>query len=333
MNRIIVRVNGMISANSERHINKVIKQEFNIKRVKSYRKKGETVIISDADIHPLKVKKVILDAGYKVDTVAVTNYQEEGFFENIFQEHIKPMRLCSKVRFITPTEIKALLSGKTVNLYGYEVLSPPFALDFENWTKDKAEEYKSWFIGNMHERAEYVMKMCRSRSSRQIQLTSPDNLLTVWRWFRRIARTEQIPRKEIEAQRARFGYLGESFVSKKRMTVLTESIIRDIAMLLSVILTENYNNLYWEIVQKPKSDVWYNHPVLKGFINDSLNYPKPFAASFEPVHMVKVQATKYINGRSSDSDLFDLYNLWIKWIPEAMDTQNTSDSTKFTCEQ
>lgn len=333
MLKITVKVCGMTSRKSERHINRVIKQRFKVNRVSSSCEKGEIVIITDAQILPQEIKSVIISAGYQVDTVAIGNYKEGRLGERLFDKYIKPRRLSSKIVFRTPTKCKSKLSGKTVNLYGYEVLVPPFKLDFDNWTKEQAEEYRDWFIENMHERAEYVMEMCRasslfSRFSRRLPLSSPDNLLIVWKWFRRVARTESVSEEEIEAQRAQFDYLGESFISKTQRTVLTECIISDIGMLMSVILTENYSDLYWDIIRSPKNHVYLNRPVIKGFIDNNPRYPKPFEAVFEPVHMVGVQAAGYINHISSDRDLLNVYRLWIKWIPETCADKDISARTE-----
>lgn len=217
--------------------------------------------------------------------------------------------------------------NKIVNLYGYSVLEPPFSLNYYDWTKEQAKEYKDWFIKNMYERAEYVMEVsCTSSLLNDTihctDISSPNNLITVWKWFRKVVRYEPRPQQEIEAWRTRFGDIGVSTISKVQLTVLSEFIVRDIGMLMSVILTENYSHLYWDIIKRPKNHIYINRPVIKGFIDDNPKYPKPFAASFEPVHMVGVQASKILRGKSTDTDLFDIYKLWVSWIPKTPDMHN-----------
>lgn len=204
-----------------------------------------------------------------------------------------------------------------VNLYRYDVLVPPFQLDYDNWVLSQAYEYKDWFVENMHERAEYVIKKSgvAKKQSANEWVASPEILIKVWKWFRSIVKYEPVPSKELEEQRSQFARFGENFITKKRLTVLSKLIIQDIAMLLSVMLTNNYSCLYWDVVRKPKNHIWINRPVIKGFIDANPDYPKPFDASFQPVHMVKVQAAKIPDSESSDTDLFDLYNYWINLVP------------------
>ena len=98
-------------------------------------------------------------------------------------------------------------------------------------------------------------------------------------------------KEEIEAQRAMFSKFGENIIAKTRLTLKTEYIVRDIAMLMSLVFTENYSQLYWDIAVKPKRYVFFHHPVLRGFLDTNPSYPKPFSPDFEPVHMVGVQAS------------------------------------------
>ncbi len=64
MVKTIVKVDGMMCSMCEAHINDAIRRSFNVKKVKSNRKKKETVIESEAPLDPEKVKEAIEKTGY-----------------------------------------------------------------------------------------------------------------------------------------------------------------------------------------------------------------------------------------------------------------------------
>ncbi len=199
-------------------------------------------------------------------------------------------------------------------LADYEILVPPYKLEFYNWTKKNAEDYLKWFIAHIQERAAYVLQKSTG-ALLPVGKIPPEFLIDVWTWFLQSAEIEKVPPKEVNKQREQFGYLGESFINKTRLSVRTEYIIRDIAMLISAVFTTNYPILYWDFDGTPKRYIFINQPVLKGFLNT--RYGKPFADVFQPVHMVSVQASKFLGGRAQDDDLFHLYQIWEQDIPPA----------------
>ena len=40
----------------------------------------------------------------------------------------------------------------------YEVLPPPYPLDFDHWTADTAQDYLQWYTAHVPERAAYVYR-------------------------------------------------------------------------------------------------------------------------------------------------------------------------------
>ncbi len=201
---------------------------------------------------------------------------------------------------------------KTSKISDYEILLPPYKLDYDSWTCDEAQAYLDWFVSQCRDRAAYVFCRAVPRSGATLKL-SPDVLEQVWTWFLRTAEIEAVPQQEQDIQRVKFGHFGESFISKVRLSIRTEYIIRDIAMLMSLVFTANHRCLYWGFDAKPKRYIFYNHPVLKGFLDT--RYAKPFAPVFEPVHMVGVQAAKYLDGTGRNDDLINLYQHWEQHIP------------------
>lgn len=177
-------------------------------------------------------------------------------------------------------------------------------MEFDEWTREKAQDYLNWFVAHIPERADYVLQKSMGMALPEGAI-NPESLIDVWAWFLQNARTERVPQKEIEAQRKQFSHLGSSFVNERRWTVKTEFMIRDISMLMSAVFTTNYPILYWDFDCKPKRYIFINQLVLKGFLN--FRYGKPFADVFQPVHMVTVQASDFFRGSASPEDLFCLF--------------------------
>ena len=64
MVRTVVKVDGMMCSMCEAHINDAIRRSFDVKKVKSNRKKKETVIESAEPLDPQKVREAIEQTGY-----------------------------------------------------------------------------------------------------------------------------------------------------------------------------------------------------------------------------------------------------------------------------
>ena len=201
-------------------------------------------------------------------------------------------------------------------LHGFEILVPPYVLDYDHWTVRQAEEYLQWYVSHIPERAAYVYQLAGGKGQMEEPI-DPECLLVVWRWFLKIAEIEPVPKAIVDAQREKFAKLGESFLTKEQFSVRTEYILRAIAMLISAVFTTNYPALYWDVIRKPKRDVNYLQPVLCGFVNTQ--FGKPFHDTFPPDHMVGVQAAKCLDRtekRATERDLLIVYRYWEQCVPD-----------------
>ena len=64
MVRTTVKISGMACGMCEAHINDAIRAAFPVKKVRSSRAKGETVILSEAPVDREKLRRTIQAAGY-----------------------------------------------------------------------------------------------------------------------------------------------------------------------------------------------------------------------------------------------------------------------------
>ena len=64
MIKTTVQVTGMVCGMCEAHINDAVCSAFQVRKVRSSRKKGETVILSEIPIDRDRLRQVIASAGY-----------------------------------------------------------------------------------------------------------------------------------------------------------------------------------------------------------------------------------------------------------------------------
>ena len=69
MFKTVLKIDGMVCSMCESHINDVIRRNFDVKKVKSNRKKKETIIESDQILDPARIKEVIEQTGYTLVSI------------------------------------------------------------------------------------------------------------------------------------------------------------------------------------------------------------------------------------------------------------------------
>jgi len=80
MIKITLKIDGMICGMCEAHVNDSVRQNFNVKKVKSSHSKGETVIISETDITDVQLSPVFEKLGYTLISSARESYEKKGLF-------------------------------------------------------------------------------------------------------------------------------------------------------------------------------------------------------------------------------------------------------------
>ncbi|MCR5397478.1 MAG: cation transporter [Lachnospiraceae bacterium] len=73
-------IDGMMCGMCEAHINDVIRQNFNIKKVSSSFKKGVTTIVSEESLDKDSLEKAIADTGYRLIEITEEEYKKRGLF-------------------------------------------------------------------------------------------------------------------------------------------------------------------------------------------------------------------------------------------------------------
>ena len=197
----------------------------------------------------------------------------------------------------------------------YDILVPPFGLDCYGFDQKQAEGNFNWYIEKIPERIEYLKKRCAQDigiATEEITL-SPESLILIWRWFLNTALIEKTPKKQLCIMRKIFSKQGEDFVSKDKLSVVTEFIVRDIGMFVGEVFVRNYPDIEWSFYTEPENDFFVNCPLLIGFEDDK--YSPPYKLVFEPIHMVGVQASKLLDKTQKETDLYDIFMKWTEHIP------------------
>ncbi len=80
MYEIILKVDGMKCGMCEAHVNDAVRDNFNVKKVRSSHSKGQTVILTEEDMDEKKLSNIISATGYIVTEVQKKPYEKKGLF-------------------------------------------------------------------------------------------------------------------------------------------------------------------------------------------------------------------------------------------------------------
>jgi len=69
--KTILHINGMMCSMCESHVNDAIRNNFDVKKVKSSKRKKQTVVVSENPLDEVKVRKVITEAGYELVNIEI----------------------------------------------------------------------------------------------------------------------------------------------------------------------------------------------------------------------------------------------------------------------
>lgn len=80
MLKITIQVDGMACSMCESHVNDAIRRAFPVKKVTSFHKKGETVILTENDLDEIAIRDALAPTGYTVTAIAKEPYEKKGLF-------------------------------------------------------------------------------------------------------------------------------------------------------------------------------------------------------------------------------------------------------------
>ncbi len=80
MLKITLKMDGMLCAMCESHVNDAVRRAFPVKKVTSSHSRGETVILTEADLSEAQLRAAIAPTGYRVLEVRKEIYEKKGLF-------------------------------------------------------------------------------------------------------------------------------------------------------------------------------------------------------------------------------------------------------------
>ncbi|MBQ3471462.1 MAG: copper resistance protein CopZ [Clostridia bacterium] len=80
MVKTTAKIDGMMCGMCEAHMNDAVRKDFDVKKVTSSHKKGETVILSENPIDEAKLTAAVEATGYKLLSVSSEPYEKKGLF-------------------------------------------------------------------------------------------------------------------------------------------------------------------------------------------------------------------------------------------------------------
>lgn len=80
MYQTTAKIDGMMCGMCESHVNDAVRSKLSVKKVTSSHKKGETVILSEAEITTDMLAAALDGTGYKVVQAVCTPYEKKGLF-------------------------------------------------------------------------------------------------------------------------------------------------------------------------------------------------------------------------------------------------------------
>ena len=82
MQKIVLKIDGMMCGMCESHVNDAIRRAFAVKKVTSSHSKGETVIIAQEALPEDALRQAIEATGYKVLDITQGPYEKKGLFSH-----------------------------------------------------------------------------------------------------------------------------------------------------------------------------------------------------------------------------------------------------------
>ena len=178
----------------------------------------------------------------------------------------------------------------------YEIIQPPFTLNFRTMSKRELKEYYEWFKQMIPERISILEKTVRESESSWTADRSPGSLSALGEWFEGEVETRPHTAEEMEELRSKLPAWID--IDSVDLTNRTFSLAMDIGMYLGEVFRQNVEGADWTLHLKKDSD--FGQPVLTGF-----------KIPLNPVHILVTVAYRVARGSRSGNHLRNVYNVWL----------------------
>lgn len=182
----------------------------------------------------------------------------------------------------------------------YEIVQPPFSLNFHDMTRKELDAYFRWFIAEIPVRLEKVAQTVRESKGFESWHAdeTPESLDALGEWF--VSQVAMRQRTETEGRRIAAKALFQSATPGEELTDRTFSLAFDVGIYFSRVLLANWPVLKWSHVLGNKRSVDYGQPVVVAFSVGPLN----------PVQVMVTLAYGIAKETRDGPRLRQLYNYW-----------------------
>lgn len=169
-----------------------------------------------------------------------------------------------------------------MELEDYPLFIPPMHLaekGAKSWTRGEADEYSQWLQGSLKGRVSELLS--------RLAICGDDATEVLNAAGEKVAKAiRQAP-----------------FSSQQRLTHRGRALAADMGLLTATFLLRDSEQLRWEVVRRPKSDMSYNMPVLVGF-----NHNLPL----DPVGGSIAEAAGLLRGNRGADAWTRTYSWWME---------------------
>lgn len=153
----------------------------------------------------------------------------------------------------------------------YQVIQPPFTLDFPEMTTKQLKEYFTWFQSVTEDRISQLTAYVQKDpvTSRWEPDYSPSSLDALGDWFSRHVSTRDRTRQEFDQIMAQAKY--PINIPDYDLTNESFSLGMDVGIYFGLTLMKNHPSLKWEQDLKNKRFADYGQPIIVGFGATPLN--------------------------------------------------------------
>jgi hypothetical protein len=190
-----------------------------------------------------------------------------------------------------------------VKKYKYNLVQPPYKLDFSLMDRNQAREFFTWYKSQIPLRVDELTRYVNATPGFENWKAdySPNSLDLLGEWFYRKIETRQQSEQENAGKFAIIAFWFRQFLMvDDDLSFFTLSLCIDVGMYMAQVLLGNVDGLRWGMIKSPKSNVDFQRPVLQG--------RKKMA--FSPIQLITVYAYGVISGTKKPRDLRDLYDTW-----------------------
>lgn len=83
MTKYILKIDGMMCAHCEAHMNEAIRNNFSVSSVDSSHSKKQCVILAKEELDEDKLKDVVAQTGYELKGIEKSVYEKKGLFSRL----------------------------------------------------------------------------------------------------------------------------------------------------------------------------------------------------------------------------------------------------------